>query len=69
MCDLLEGSVERIIQSNVLLRLLERLNVLSTVLHHREKSYTVVTQVASRGSSKKVLRGPHPLIVILRRGH
>ena len=45
MCDMLEGSVERIVRSNWLLGLLERLRVLPMILQRRQQSYTVVTQV------------------------
>ncbi len=45
MCDMLVGSVERIVQSNVLLRLLQRVRIVGMVVQKRQLSYTVVTQV------------------------
>ena len=45
MCDMLNGSVERIVRSNWLLGLLDRLRVLRLVLKQRQRSYDVVTQV------------------------
>ena len=45
VCDMVVGSVERIIRSSWLLRLLERLRVRSLVVQRRQLSYNVVTQV------------------------
>ena len=45
MCDMLEGSVERIVRSNSLLRWMDKLHLLSFVVRHRQQSYAVVTQV------------------------
>lgn len=50
VCDMVVGSVERIIKSSWLLRLLERLRVLSLVVHRRQLSYNVVTQVTNNNS-------------------
>lgn len=47
MCDMLEGSVERIIHSNRLLGLLENLHIISLILHSRQQSYSVLTPVRS----------------------
>ncbi len=49
MCDMLVGSVERIVQSNVLLRLLQRVRIVGMVVQKRQLSYTVVTQVYMEG--------------------
>lgn len=45
MCDMLQGSVERIISSNWLLQLLEKLRVSRLVIQKRQQSYLVTTQV------------------------
>ena len=45
MCDMLLGSVEKIIQSNVVLRLLKRLHLVPLIVIHRDKSYQVQTEV------------------------
>ena len=45
MCDMLVGSVERIVESNVILRLLRRMKVVGMIVQRRQLSYTVVTQV------------------------
>ncbi|XP_065897600.1 uncharacterized protein [Dysidea avara] len=44
MCDMLNGSVERIIQSSRLLLFLQRIGVLNWVIQRRQKSYFVHTQ-------------------------
>jgi hypothetical protein len=43
MCDMLEGSVEKIIWSNRLLRALEGLHIISFIVQSRQQSYAVVT--------------------------
>jgi hypothetical protein len=43
MCDMLEGSVERIIHSNRFLVLLENLRIISFIVQSRQPSYTVLT--------------------------
>ena len=50
VCDMVVGSVEHIIKSSWLLRLLERLRVLSLVVQRRQLSYNVVTQVTNNNS-------------------
>ena len=45
MCDMLKGSVERIIRSSYLLRLINRLRLISLIVVHQDTSYTVDTQV------------------------
>lgn len=45
MCDMLQGSVERIISSNWLLQLLEKLRVSRLAIQKRQQSYLVTTQV------------------------
>ena len=45
MCDLLEGSLERVINSSQALQLLGRMGLVSYLVPHRQSSYTVVTQV------------------------
>ena len=51
MCDMVEGSVERVIASNVLLRALNSMHLTSRILQHRHPSYTVTTQVRSGDTS------------------
>ena len=46
MCDMLQGSIERIITSNWLLRLLDRLQISRLVIQRRQQSYLVTTQVS-----------------------
>lgn len=46
MCDMLQGSIERIITSNWLLRLLDRLRISRLVIQRRQQSYLVTTQVS-----------------------
>ena len=43
---MLAGSVERVIASHWLLRLLKRMRVSELILRRRQQSYTVVTQVS-----------------------
>ena len=45
VCDMMVGSVERIIGSSWLLGVLDRLRVLSLVVQRRQLSYNVTTQV------------------------
>ena len=45
ICDMMVGSVERIIGSSWLLGVLDRLRVLSLVVQRRQLSYNVTTQV------------------------
>ena len=47
MCDMLSGSVERIVSSSRLLSFLERVRILKWIIQRRQKSYHVHTQVAS----------------------
>ena len=51
MCDLLEGSLERVITSNTALQLLGRAGLDKYLVPHRQPSYTVVTQVRVKCSS------------------
>ena len=46
MCDMLKGSVERIVRSSFLLRLIERLRLLTLIVVHKDVSYAVDTQVS-----------------------
>lgn len=48
MCDMLQGSVERVIASNIVFRVLERAKLRKYILILRQQSYTVVTQVRYR---------------------
>ena len=45
MCDMLNGSVERIVSSSRLLLFLERVRILNWIIQRRQKSYHVHTQV------------------------
>ena len=45
MCDMLQGSVERIIYSNPLLRALQRLKLVRYIVWKRQTSYSVQIQV------------------------
>ena len=45
MCDMLSGSVERIVSSSWLLLFLERVGILKWIVQRRQKSYHVHTQV------------------------
>ena len=47
MCDMLSGSVERIVSSSWLLLFLERVRILKWIVQRRQKSYHVHTQVSS----------------------
>ena len=46
MCDMLKGSVERIVRSSFLLRLIDRLRLLTLIVVHKDISYAVDTQVS-----------------------
>ena len=48
MCDMLSGSVERIVSSSRLLLFLERVRILNWIIQRRQKSYNVHTQVATK---------------------
>ena len=48
MCDMLSGSVERIVSSSHLLLFLERVRILNWIIQRRQKSYNVHTQVATK---------------------
>lgn len=43
MCDMLEGSVERIINSNRILQVLKRLHIISLIVSSQQQSYAVMT--------------------------
>ena len=45
MCDMLVGSVERIVESSRLLWLLDRTKLMRLVIRWRQPSYLVITQV------------------------
>ncbi len=45
MWDLLEGSLDRVIASSLLLRVMNRLGLRRHIQRHQQRSYTVVTQV------------------------
>ena len=46
MCDMLSGSVERIVSSSWLLLFLERVRILKWIVRRRQKSYHIHTQVS-----------------------
>ena len=46
MCDMLSGSVERIVSSSWLLLFLERVRILKWIVQRRQKSYHIHTQVS-----------------------
>ena len=50
VCDMLVGSVERMIDSNPLLRFLQWIGVLRHVIWRRQDSYSVEMQVCSRST-------------------
>lgn len=50
MCDMLKGSVERIVRSSFLLRLIDRLRLLALIVVHKDISYAVDTQVSVRSA-------------------
>ncbi|XP_064383534.1 uncharacterized protein LOC135332129 isoform X2 [Halichondria panicea] len=66
MCDMLVGSVERIVQSNVLLRLLQRVRIVGMVVQKRQLSYTVVTQTGHSEQFEQVLFDARPLRLMLK---
>ena len=45
MCDMLVGSVDRIVGSNWLLWILDRMKLMRLIIRWRQPSYLVVTQV------------------------
>jgi len=66
MCDMLIGSVERIIQSNLFLRLLKRVRVTELIVHKRQISYTVVTPTGHSEQFEQVLFNTRPLRLLLK---
>ena len=57
MCDMLNGSVERIVSSSWLLSFLERVRILKWIVQRRQKSYHVHTQVTPTISIESDLLG------------
>ena len=53
MCDMLSGSVERIVSSSWLLLFLERVRILKWIVQRRQKSYHVHTQVIIIGTQSR----------------
>ena len=66
MCDMLVGSVDRIVGSNWLLWILDRMKLMRLIIRWRQPSYLVVTQSGETEQFEQVVLGVRPLRVALR---
>ncbi|KAL5493303.1 hypothetical protein EMCRGX_G014460 [Ephydatia muelleri] len=65
MCDMLVGSVDRIVGSNWLLWILDRTKLMRLIIRWRQPSYLVVTQSGETEQFEQVVLGVRPLRVAL----